>query len=112
MTQLEKAFNPEAFKLYEGGKHRRYSLLFAVNGGAFAIAKMFADPNATTILGHLSRRELSLGMALFTIVMAIDIFMFGEKMRKEFLPGAFGWQGKVVLILIGALVCGGWLLVA
>ena len=26
----------ESFKAYEDGKHRRYSLLFAVNGGAFA----------------------------------------------------------------------------
>jgi hypothetical protein len=30
----------EASELYENGKHRRYSLLFSVNGGAFAIAKL------------------------------------------------------------------------
>jgi hypothetical protein len=28
------------FRAYEDGKHRRYELLFAVNGGAFAIAKL------------------------------------------------------------------------
>jgi hypothetical protein len=28
---------PESFKAYEDGKHRRYSLLFAVNGGAFGL---------------------------------------------------------------------------
>ena len=33
----------DALELYENGKHRRYSLLFSVNGGAFAIAKILAD---------------------------------------------------------------------
>ena len=100
------------FKLYEDGKHRRYELLFAVNGGAFAIGKLFGDKNPSAVLGHLSHRELSIGMVLFTLVMVIDIFMFGEKMRLHFLRGAFSLQGKVVLILIGALICAGWFLVA
>jgi len=30
--------DPKLFELYENGKHRRYSLLFSINGGAFAIA--------------------------------------------------------------------------
>jgi len=51
-------------------------------------------------------------MILFTIVMVMDIFMFGEKMRKTYLPEAFGWQGKTVLVLLGFLVCAGWFLVA
>jgi purine-cytosine permease-like protein len=38
--------------------------------------------------------------------------MFGQKMRRIYLPDAFGWQGKVVLVLIGALICAGWVLVA
>jgi hypothetical protein len=45
---------PDSFKYYEDGKHRRYSLLFAVNGGAFAIAKVFAEKNAGAVLGNLS----------------------------------------------------------
>jgi hypothetical protein len=40
---------PDSFKYYEDGKHRRYSLLFAVNGGAFAIAKVFAEKNAGAV---------------------------------------------------------------
>ena len=41
---MSKPLNPfgsytEAFKIYEDGKHRRYSLLFAVNGGVLAILK-------------------------------------------------------------------------
>jgi hypothetical protein len=51
-------------------------------------------------------------MALFTIVMSMDIFMFGQKMRTIYLPDTFGWQGKTVLVLIGALICSGWVLVA
>jgi hypothetical protein len=108
----EEKLVPESFRFYEDGKHRRYNLLFAVNGGAFTVAKMFADKNAALVLGHLSLRQLSLGMILFTIIMVMDIFAFGEKMRAAYLPGAFAWQGKTVLILIGALICAGWLLVA
>ncbi|MFL5492904.1 MAG: hypothetical protein ACJ8DC_00825, partial [Gemmatimonadales bacterium] len=57
---------PDSFKSYEDGKHRRYTLLFAVNGGAFAIAKLYAEKNAPAVLGQLSLRELSLGMFAFT----------------------------------------------
>jgi hypothetical protein len=81
-------------------------------GGAFAVAKLFADDKAAAVLGNLTLRQLSFGMILFTIVMITDIFMFGEKMRTTFLPDAFGWQGKTVLILIGFLICAGWFLVA
>ena len=103
----------EAFDLYENGKHRRYSLLFAVNGGAFAVAKLLAgEPGKQgVVLGNLTLLQLSIGMALSTVVMVIDIYCFGDKMRKTFLPKAFGIQGKVVLVLLGVLQCIGWLLV-
>ena|SRR5215475_2867514 len=103
---------PESFKLYEDGKHRRYSLLFAVNGGAFTIAKLFAEKNAAAVLGNLSLERLSFGMILFTVVMVVDIFMFGQKIRDAYLPDAFGWQGKIVLSLLGILICAGWFLVS
>lgn len=103
---------PESFKAYEDGKHRRYSLLFAVHGGAFAITKLLADGRATPAVGKLTLPRLSVGMILFTIVMTADIFMFGEKMRTAYLPDAFGLQGKIVLMLIGTLLCAGWFLVA
>ena len=76
----------ENFKSYEEGKHRRYNLLFAVNGGAFAIAKVLVEQKPEVALGHLSLREL--------------------------LPDAFGWQGKAVLVSMGILVCAGWFLAA
>lgn len=103
----------EAYDLYENGKHRRYGLLFSVNGGAFAIARLLAgEPGkAGMVLGGLTLTELALGMTLFTLVMAIDIYAFGEKMRTAYLAGAFGGIGKVVLVLLAALLCLGWLLV-
>ncbi|HEY4596008.1 MAG TPA: hypothetical protein VIJ02_06370 [Thermoanaerobaculia bacterium] len=102
----------DAFDLYENGKHRRYSLLFSVNGGAFAIAKLLlGEPGkAGVVLGGLKLAHLSIGMALFTVVMTADIFAFGLKMRR-YLFGAFDWRGKTVLLLLGILIVAGWLLV-
>jgi hypothetical protein len=97
---------------YEDGKHRRYSLLFAVNGGAFAIAKLFSEAKMASVLGGLTLPHLSLEMIVFTAVMVWDIFAFGENMRKGYLHQQFGWIGKTVLLLIGLLICGGWFLVA
>ena len=102
---------PESFKTYEDGKQRRYQLLFTVNGGAFAVAKLFSDKDAIHFLGNFTLRQLAMGMILFTIIMTADIFMFGEKMRKIYLPDAFGWQGKAVLLCIGLLLSVGWFLV-
>ena len=103
----------EAYDLYENGKHRRYSLLFSVNGGAFAIAKLLAGEPCKTgsVLGHLSRSQLSIGMAAFTAIMVWDVWLFGERMRMTYLRDAFGLQGKLVLLLLGALQFIGWLLV-
>jgi hypothetical protein len=132
----EEPNDSDIFKDYEEGKHRRYSLLFAV-GGAFAVAKLYATEcsrEECKILGSLEVWHLSLGMALFTIVMVSDIFMFGENMRKktsgkdstnrhrlslskrlsDFFSrsGLFSLQGKLVLISIGLLISAGWTLVS
>jgi purine-cytosine permease-like protein len=103
----------EASDLYENGKHRRYSLLFSVNGGAFAIAKLLTVESCkpSLILGNLTLAELAFGMAAYTAVMAADIYIFGEKMRSSYQSGIFGPAGKVVLILLAGLLCIGWLLV-
>jgi hypothetical protein len=102
----------EAFDLYESGKHRRYSLLFSVNGGAFAIAKLLnGGPGSSgLVIGELTLTQLSIGLAAFSAVMVWDIWLFGEKMRLNYLKGAFGHQGKIVLLLIGGLIVSGWLL--
>jgi hypothetical protein len=106
----------ESFAAYEEGKHRRYSLLFQVNGGAFAIVKLFVDSKLLTnptepVLGKLSLRWLSVGMILFTIVMTFDIFKFGEKMHN-YDKDTFRTTGKIVLALLGVLICAGWFFAA
>jgi hypothetical protein len=101
----------DLLKLYEDGKHRRYELLFAVNGGAFAIAKFFGEckDNPSMTLGSLSLRELALGMVLFTIVMVGDIAAFGYKMRGKLGNTVFAVPGMLVLFSIGVLICLGWM---
>jgi hypothetical protein len=105
----------DKMSLYEDGKHRRYSLLFAVNGGAFAVAKILvgSECKPPVVLGRLTLPELSWGMILFTVFMVVDIYAFGDKMRKqkEFSLDVFKEIGKVVLISIGLIICGGWVLV-
>ena len=111
--KLANLTTKEAFDIYESGKHRRYSLLFAVNGGAFAVAKLFAEEPAKQgrVLGDLSLTELAIGMSIFTVVMVWDMYHFGQKMRTSYLQDAFGPQGKLVLFVLGALLFTGWLLV-
>jgi hypothetical protein len=71
------------FTAYESGKHRRYELLFAVNGGAFALAMIQLEPNkqeaAMVFLGRLTLDDLALGMIAFTLIMAFDIAAFGNR---------------------------------
>ena len=120
-TMPDRLTAKDLFELYESGKHRRYSLLFAVNGGAFAIARLWADnPDATgPVLGGLTLPGLALGMAAFTVVMVTDIYTFGEKMRhlaaadRQTRPAIelFGPVGRGVLLLLGFLMLAGWLLV-
>jgi len=104
-------------KLYEDGKHRRYELLFAVNGGAFAVAKLMLDnSNPNLVLGKLTLTELSFGMAVFTAIMVYDIYSFGRRMREQLqellhkkdVP-MFGREGKAVLVAIGLLIFFGWI---
>jgi hypothetical protein len=107
----------DGLDLYETGKHRRYSLLFSVNGGAFAIARLLVDTatDSRVVLGGLTLARLSLGMILFTAVMVYDIFMFGIRMRtildRPGRPDVFGMPGKLVLLLLGLLIATGWFFV-
>src|SRR5215813_2764398 len=106
----------DTFALYEEGKHRRYGLLFSVNGGAFAVAKFITDKlkdkSDHEVLGDLSLSQLAVGMILFTLVMTGDIYAFGEKMRKKdhLGEGMFGLPGKIVLFSLCALLSAGWFL--
>ena len=112
---LEKANDRlQALDTYIEGKMKRYSLLFSVNGGAFAIAKILSEPNSTRILGGLTLQELAIGAVLFTILMGIDIFLWGQMMRTKFFDGelVFKWAGKSILILLCILLILAWLIAA
>jgi hypothetical protein len=103
-------------KLYEDGKHRRYELLFAVNGGGYAIATLIAKGEVKH-LGQLDLWWIATGMIAYTVIMGFDIYQFGLRMRgveKMFQPGKdpllFGWVGRIVLLLLCILIVGGWCL--
>ena len=114
------------FTAYESGKHRRYELLFAVNGGAFALAKLFPefaklDPNKqsepSAFLGRLCLDDLALGMIAFTLIMSCDIVVFGLVMRNiarrpewTLWTGIFSLTGYLVLFVLCLLICTAWYL--
>lgn len=94
----------EAMNTYIDGKMKRYTLLFAVNGGAFAIAQL-----APEVLNSLSRGHLAAGAILFTVLMYADIWAFGTMMRDRFIPElAFKRAGQAILILMATLLIGAW----
>jgi hypothetical protein len=100
---------------YIEGKMKRYSLLFSVNGGAFLIARLFAEEEkATQVLGGLSPEAVAVGAVLFTILMWRDIYLFGDMMKREFFDGklVFQPQGIRILHALSSLLIIGWLLAA
>jgi hypothetical protein len=103
----------DGMRTYIDGKMRRYSLLFSVNGGAFAIAKLMADENSARLMGRLTVPHLAFGAIVFTIIMVIDIWFFARMMKLQFLGElAFSKVGKTILLLLGTLLIVSWLLVA
>lgn len=107
---------------YESGKQRRYSLLFAVNGGAFAVVSLWIkslddqdvdDPSGEPILGALTQAQFGWGMALFCLLMFIDLWAFGWKhydATRSSRETLFRWPGRLVLIGLSTLLISGWLL--
>jgi hypothetical protein len=102
-----------ALNAYTEGKMKRYNLLFAVNGGAFVVAKLlFGDSLNSARVGALNIQSLAIGMSIFSILMCYDIWQFASMMRDNYFPNAFRPAGKIVLGVIGALLVLGWLLAA
>jgi hypothetical protein len=102
----------QALSTYIDGKMKRYSLLFAVNGGTFAIAKYQAETPGI-VLGGLTLEHLALGAIAFTVAMAVDIYLFGRMMRSNYLGSlAFGRPGRAILGLLSLLLIGSWALAA
>ncbi len=93
----------QALNTYIDGKIKRYNLMFAVNGGIFALAKLISVPAESNPLGRLKLIHLSIGAIAFTFIMWFDIWLWGALMRKEFLTlivfGLLGCLGTVLLYL-------------
>jgi hypothetical protein len=99
---------------YIEGKMKRYSLMFSVNGGAFLLAKLFAEENTRQVLGGLSPKALAIGAVLFTVLMWRDIYLFGDMMKRDFFGGELVFQRQGILIrhALSSLLIIGWLLAA
>ncbi len=106
----------DGLRTYIDGKMRRFGLLFSVNGGAFAIAKLMTGTDkagSTVLLGNLKLWHLAIGSIAFTILIVVDIYLWAQRMKEEFLgPLAFGVPGKTILVFLGGLIISAWLLVA
>lgn len=114
MSQSSKAQigRKDVIDIYENGKHRRYSLLFAVNGGVLAIAKLIVGGTAPekAALGGLRLWMLAVFAASFSFLMGADIWAFGSRM-KDLDDNLFDWRGKTVLALLTAILMAAWLIV-
>lgn len=104
----------DGLSLYSSGQMKRYYLLFAVNGGAFAIAKLFGESETQAVVGGLSLQALAIGCILFTALMWRDIYAFGELLRTQFFDGRDVFQegAKLILACLCVLLILGWLLAA
>lgn len=100
----------DGIRTYIDGKMKRYDLLFAVNGGAFVIGQLKPED-----LGNLDVRALAIGSILFTVVMTVDIWIFAERLKRDFFESkenVFTWAGKIILWLLGTLLILAWGLAA
>jgi hypothetical protein len=100
----------DGIRTYIDGKMKRYDLLFAVNGGAFVIAKLGPEQ-----LGYLDVPTIAIGAILFTIVMTVDIWLFAQGIKQDFFAkteNVFTLAGKIILLLLGALLILAWGLAA
>jgi hypothetical protein len=102
----------QGMSTYIDGKLKRYNLLFTVNAGAFVIGQIVKD-NPQQTWGGLALWHVALGAMLFTVIMAVDIYLFAAMMKRHFLGELiFNTPGKAVLVLLCLIVIGGWWLAA
>lgn len=98
-----------AIGTYIDGKMKRYNLMFAVNGGTFALAQIFSESKYS--LGKLNLTHMAIGAIAFTFLMWFDIWLWGESIRIGHLKGKQVFQppGKAILSLLASLLILGWL---
>ncbi len=99
----------KAIATYIDGKMKRYNLMFAVNGGTFALAKIFSESKYS--LGKLNLTHMAIGAVAFTFLMWFDIWLWGESIRIGHFEGrrVFQAPGKAILSLLASLLILGWL---
>jgi hypothetical protein len=101
-----------ALNSYIEGKMDRYKLLFAINGGVFAVAQFLLKDDGSQYRAVLPISYLAQGCIVFTAIMAADLWLFAQMMREKFVgDGAFTVAGKAILLMITALIMGGWFIV-
>lgn len=105
----------DIYKLYEDGKKRRYDLLFAVNGGVFAIVSGVKALGAANLPG-IALPRIAIAMAVLTGLFGYDIWKFGMRMREkatddqlESDKGIFAKPGRIVLCGICGVLMLSWL---
>jgi hypothetical protein len=106
----------KGLQTYIDGKMKRYNLLFAVNGGAFALAK-FMKSDGDRVLGGLELWQIALGAIIFTVLMTIDIWLFAKNIKgvlvredPVFENKMFGRFGKIILVSLCVILILGWVL--
>ena len=108
----------DAYNTYQDGKMKRYTLLFSINGGAYAIVTWAAEHLAAAqeIAREVSLKTIlpvvvAIAASLFTALMFVDVWLFGRMMSKVGTGDDlvyFGRHGQAVLILIVCTLLGGW----
>jgi hypothetical protein len=70
---------------YENGKERRYKLLFAINGGAYALVGFLMDKakaGDNPPIAVWTFVLIPIALIFYTWVMGLDIHAFGKNMHK------------------------------
>lgn len=105
--------NLKALNTYIDGKMKRYSLLFSVNGGAFAIIRFSTQNGDLTnfVIGSIRLSFLAIGAIIFTFLIFIDIWAWGSNMRENYNlhDSAFTVKGQMILIGLSSLLVYGWI---
>jgi hypothetical protein len=122
---VPKLYDRDMEELYENGKGRRYSLLFAVNGGAYTLAVFLLS--LTQTIGRVPVDSvllfiLAVATMLFSWIMCDDVYEFGIKVQKLDLAVRkepdplkvllFGEKGQQVLKSFRWLLTLAWLIAA
>ena len=103
---MEEKPNLEALGTYIDGKLKRLNLLFAVNGGAFAIAKLALESKDGLLVPY---QYLAVGAILFTIIMVCDTWLWARMMKRTWLHTyGFTIWGKCILASLGLLIIAAW----